>query len=126
MTISQKIEQSITSRPSSLVPGYTLQRLLGLASRPEDEMFTLNMAMHYGQGILVGGVRGIMSLWGIRGPMADFMFTGLRILTDQTLENWTGVGALPWTWPVQEQVIDIIHKAIYAYTTGYVMDNFVH
>lgn len=96
MTLGQKVEQVITSRPSSFVPGRTLERLLGLRSRTDDELFTLNLAMHYGLGALVGGIRGVMSLWGVRGPMADFMLTGLRLATDQTLENWTGVGALPW------------------------------
>lgn len=56
----------------------------------------------------------------MRGPFVDFIFTGVRLLTDQTLENWTGAGALPWTWPINEQIIDIIHKGIYAFATGFV------
>jgi len=47
------------------------------------------------------------------------------LLNDQTLENATGVGAPPWTWPVDEQIIDLIHKGIYAFTTGAVVDAFV-
>lgn len=61
-----------------------------------------------------------MSYVGMRGPFVDFIFTGIRLLTDQTLENWTGAGALPWTWPVNEQIIDIIHKGIFAFATGFV------
>lgn len=61
-----------------------------------------------------------MSYSGMRGPFTDFIFTGIRLLTDQTLENWTGAGALPWTWPVNEQVIDIVHKGIFALVTGFV------
>jgi len=52
--------------------------------------------MHYGQGALASGIRGLMSYNGIRGPFADFMFTVLRLCIDQTLENVTGTGALPW------------------------------
>ena len=46
----------------------------------------------------------------------------MRLLNDQTLENATGVGAPPWTWPRDEQAIDIAHKAIYAFATGAVAD----
>ncbi|KAI9795131.1 MAG: hypothetical protein M1816_000153 [Peltula sp. TS41687] len=165
MTLSQKLEQTMTSRPTSFVPGRTLERVFGLRARTDNELVTLNWAMHYGLGALAGGVRGVMSLWGIRGPVADFMFAGLRLATDQTLENATGVGALPWlrgrkekveeeeeeeeeekrtgetrgqrgltdgmgwgmnrTWPVNEQIIDLIHKNIYAFFTGYFVDRLV-
>jgi hypothetical protein len=96
MTLSEKIEQSITDRPNSLVPGRTLERLFGLTPEPESDMLGRNLAMHYGQGALAGGLRGLMSVYGIRGPFADFMFMGMRLLIDQTLENATGVGAPPW------------------------------
>lgn len=69
---------------------------------------------------MVGVIRAAMSVYGIRGPFADFMFIGVRLLNDQSLENYTGAGALPWTWPVSEQVIDIFGKAVYALVTGWV------
>ena len=81
--------------------------------------------MHYGQGALVGGVRGIMTFYGITGFFANFMFTGIRLLTDQTFENLTGVGALPWTWPRNEQVIDVLHKSVFAFVTGWLADMWV-
>ena len=96
MTVSEKIEQYFTSRPNSLVPGRTLEKLLGLAARSDSQMWSINMAMHYGQGVVAGIARAVMSVQGIRGPFADFMFMGVRLLIDQTLENWTGVGAPPW------------------------------
>jgi hypothetical protein len=30
------------------------------------------------------------------------------------------------TWPFNEQVIDVIHKGVYAFTTGYVVDRWLH
>jgi hypothetical protein len=45
-------------------------------------------------------------LGAVRGPIGSFLFMNLRLLTDQSLENTTGAGALPWTWPHNEQVID--------------------
>lgn len=146
MTFTEKIEQFFTSRPNSLVPGKTLGRLISVAPRSEGEMWGLNMAMHYGQGALAGVIRAVMAYNGVRGPFGDFMFVGIRLLIDQTLENWTGVGALPWyvdanktiyllrvtviltvsrTWPVNEQIIDIIHKTVFAITTGYFTDRWI-
>ena len=57
--------------------------------------------------------------------MGSFIFMNLRLINDQTLENATGVGAPPWTWPRDEQVIDLLHKAIYAFATGAVADHLV-
>lgn len=99
MTIAEKIEQTFTNRPNSYVPGHTLRVILGMTPRPDSQMFNLNMAMHWGQGMCAAGLRGLMSYYGVRGPFADFIFTCMRLCVDQTLENATGVGALPWQGP---------------------------
>jgi len=49
----------------------------------------------------------------------------VRLSTDQTLENATGVGAPPRTWPRQEHVIDVLHKGVYALVTGLLADRLV-
>jgi len=107
------------------VPAHTLERLLRLPARPDRERLGLNWAMHWGQGIALGAVRALMAQHGIRGPVGSFLPLNLRLLNDQTLENATKVGAPPWTWPVDEQVIDLLHKAIYAYVTGAAADRLV-
>ncbi len=125
MTAGEKVEQAFTRRPNSFVPGHTLERLLRLPHKPDEERQWLNWAMHWGQGIILGAVRGLMAHRGLRGPVGSFLFMNLRLLNDQTLENATGVGAPPWTWPVDEQVIDLLHKGIYAFVTGAVVDQLV-
>lgn len=125
MTLAEKLEQAITGRPNSYVPAHTLERLLRLPERPDEERLGLNWAMHWGQGIVLGVVRAMMAKHGIRGPFGSFIHLNLRLLNDQTLENATGVGAPPWTWPVEEQVIDILHKAVYAFATGAVADRLI-
>ncbi len=122
MTLAEKLEQLITRRPNSYVPAHTLERLLGLPHKPDRERWGLNHAMHWGQGIAAGVIRAFMASRGVRGPFASFMFTGMRLSIDQTLENATGVGSPPWTWPRNEQIIDVFHKGVYAFTTGAVVD----
>ena len=125
MTLSEKVEQAFTGRPSSYVPAHTLERLLGLPTRPDRERLGLNWAMHWGQGIVLGAARAMMARRGFGGPVGSFLFLNLRLLNDQSLENATGVGAPPWTWPRDEQAIDLVHKAVYAFVTGAVADRIV-
>ncbi|WP_211259360.1 hypothetical protein [Belnapia moabensis] len=125
MTLGEKLEQAVTGRPNSFVPGHTLERLLGRPARPDRERQGLNWAMHWGQGILLGMVRAVMARGGVGGPFGSFLFLNLRLLNDQSLENATGIGAPPWTWPRDEQVVDLLHKAVYAFATGAVADRLV-
>ena len=125
MTAAEKVEQAFTGRPNSFVPAHTLERLLGMPQRPDSERLWLNWTMHWGQGILLGAVRGMMAERGFRGPVGSFLFANIRLVNDQTLENATGVGSPPWTWPTDEQAIDLLHKGIYAFVTGAVSDRLV-
>jgi hypothetical protein len=121
MTAVEKAEQAVTGRPSSFVPGRTLAHLLGLPDRDSDRL-ARNLGMHFGTAALAGVLRGAMSASNLRGPTASFLHTWVRLATDQTLENRTGVGAPPLTWPRKELVIDVAHKAVYAFATGAVAD----
>ncbi|WP_433088615.1 hypothetical protein ACQP1P_21085 [Dactylosporangium sp. CA-052675] len=122
MTVAEKIEQRSTGRPDSYVPARVLARLTGRPERPADRLRTLNAAMHYGQGALVGVLRSVMAHAGLRGPVASAMFTVVRLTNDQILENATGVGAPPQTWPRRELAADVLHKCVYGFTTGAVAD----
>jgi len=121
MTAAEKLEQSLTKRPDSYVPAHTLSHVLGLHD-PDADDWGRNMAMHYANGLLLGALRGLMSAANLRGPFASLMLTPVRLTWDQTLENLTGVGAPPWTWPRDELVIDVAHKTIFSLATGAASD----
>jgi hypothetical protein len=124
MTIAEKLEQRLTGRPSSYVPAHTMAHLLGLP-HPDDDRLGRNLVMHYGNGVLLGAVRGVMAAANLRGPRATTLHAPLRLSWDQTLENLTGVGAPPWTWPRDELVIDVVHKWIFSLVTGVAADRLV-
>jgi hypothetical protein len=42
MTAAEKLEQVFTRRPNSYVPAHTLERLLGLPYRPDEERLGMN------------------------------------------------------------------------------------
>lgn len=122
MTLGEKLEQAITKRPGSHVPARVLQRLTGLPEHPGKQPLPVNWTMHFGQAALLGVLRSLMAQAGLRGPVASAKFTVVRLTNDQILENATGVGAPPWTWPRDELVVDLLHKAVYAFATGLVAD----
>jgi hypothetical protein len=84
-----------------------------------------NHLMHYGTGATLGALRGVWAAVGLRGPQAHLAHTVVRLATDQTLENATGVGAPPRTWPGQERVVDVLHKAVYSFATGLIAERMV-
>ncbi|MGM1065077.1 hypothetical protein [Saccharothrix sp. Mg75] len=122
MTVGEKLEQRITGRPDSHVPARVLERLLGLREPPGGRSRAVNLTMHFGQGALVGVVRSLMANAGMRGPVASALFAAVRLSNDQLLENATGVGAPPQTWPRRELAVDLLHKSVYAVVTGLVAD----
>ena len=75
--------------------------------------------------MLAGPFRAVMSYYGVIGPVAVFMHTGIRIMLDQLVETTANVSMVPWTWPINEQVIDILHKGTYALVTGYTCDKMI-
>ena len=125
MTAGEKLEQAVTGRPSSYVPARALRGLLGLPTPDSAQPAVWNRAMHWGTGALVGALRGIWAVTGLRGPVMNGWFTLARLAVDQTIENATGAGAPPMTWPASEQVVDVAHKAVYATVTGMVADRLV-
>ena len=125
MTAGEKVEQAITGRPNSYVPARALRGLLGLDTRDDEQPVVWNHAMHWGTGALLGALRGVWAVTGLRGPVVDVWHTATRLAFDQTVENVTGAGASPRSWPVSEQVVDVLHKAVYSVATGVVADRWI-
>ena len=122
MTLGEKLEQSLTGRPNSYVPARALRGLLGLATSDAARPAGWNHAMHWGTGATLGALRGVWAVTGLRGPVVNAWHAATRLAFDQTVENATGAGASPRTWPTQELVVDVLHKAVYSLVTGAVAD----
>ena len=125
MTAGEKVEQLVTGRPNSFVPARALLTALGRPAGDAERPEGWNHTMHWGTGALLGALRGAWAVVGLRGPMANAWHTVTRLAFDQTVENLTGAGAPPHTWPVQEQVADVLHKAVYSIATGMVADRWI-
>lgn len=125
MTAAEKIEQSLTGRSNSYIPARTLLTLAGRHPTDEQKSAVWNHAMHWGTGAALGALRGVWAATGLRGAQVHAAHTVLRLSTDQTFENATGVGAPPSTWPRQERLVDVLHKAIYSVVTGVLAERLI-
>ena len=125
MTAAEKAEQRVTHRPNSYVPARALLTLVGRHPGDDDKPQVWAHAMHWSTGALLGALSGVWAAVGLRGPRAHLAHTVVRLAFDQTVENGTGVGAPPRTWPWMEQAVDAGHKAVYSFTTGFVAEHLI-
>lgn len=118
MTLSETVEAKLTGRPASMVPGQVGAELLGGDKDDTARVRRLNPWVHWGHGIAMGAVRGLIGHRVDGGPAATAThFAGLwagDVLLYQTL----GVAPPPWEWSPQELATDLGHKGIYAAVTG--------
>src|SRR3954467_5865930 len=126
MTTAEKVEQRFTHRPDSYVPGRTLIALTTGRRLPESARPPVrHHVMHGAPGAAVGALRGVWAAAGLRGWRASAWHTSVRLATDQTLENATGVGSPPRTWSRRGQAVDVAAKALYSMVTGAGADRLV-
>jgi hypothetical protein len=125
LNLTNTLEQRMTGRPDSYVPAHTLQRLLHLKEKSDQNSAPANAVFQWGIGAFSGALRGVMSRAGMRGPYASFIHLAARVCTDQSLENSVNRSTAPWTWPHDEQLLDLAHKAAYAVVAGAITDKFV-
>lgn len=125
MLLTEKVEQRLTGRPGSYVPGRALRTMAGLDAPDDQQPRVAGHVMHFATGAVVGALRGVWASTGLRGPGASAAHLLGRLITDQTIENATGTGAPPQTWPRGEIAVDVLHKAVYALVTGAMSDRWL-
>jgi hypothetical protein len=125
MTLAEKAEQAVSGRANSYVPARALRTAAGRWAPDTQHKTGWNHAMHWMTGMLLGALRGVWAVTGIRGPAANATHTVVRLAFDQTAENVTGVGAPPGEWPRAERLIDASQKTIYSFVTGWVADRWI-
>ncbi|MDD7963137.1 hypothetical protein [Microbacterium thalli] len=125
MMLTEKFEQAITRRPDSFVPARALLSALGRRPSDASTPTSWNHVMHYLTAAALGALRGVWSAVGIRGAYANVWHCAVRLAFDQTVENTTGAGAPPHTWPARELAVDVIHKFVFSLVTGIITDRII-
>ncbi|KAF2419595.1 hypothetical protein EJ08DRAFT_690534 [Tothia fuscella] len=125
MTVTNKLEQLITNRPNSYVPASTIAYHLGLQGLREHHPIPLNHAHRFGMAIITAPIRAMMSYYGVIGPFASYLFSFVRIAADEAVEISAGTSTWPWIWPINQQVIDVLHKGAYSVIVGFLCDKYI-
>lgn len=123
MTLSERLEMTVTGRQASRVPGEVAAHLLpGKSPGAASDVEQLNTPMHWAHGITMGAARGLLDASGMRGPSATAAHFALVWGGDALLYRALGVADVPWRWSGDELAADMLHKGVYAVVTGAVYD----
>ncbi len=123
MTLSERLEMSLTGREASTVPGQVGAHLLpGKDPDSAADVARLNTATHWVHGIGMGALRGVLDIAGLHGPRASATHFALLWAGDVALYKTLGIADVPWRWETSELASDMLHKGVYAAVTGAVYD----
>ena len=123
MTLTQRLEMSISGRESSTVPGQVGAHLLpGANPAVPGDVARLNGPVHWGHGIAMGALRGVLDVAGLHGSSASAAHFALVWGGDVALYKALGVADVPWRWSGDELASDLLGKGVYAAVTGAVYD----
>ena len=119
MTVTQRAEMAVSKREPSTVPGQVGAHLVpGKDPDDDTDVQRLNAAVHWGHGITMGAVRGLLDVAGLRGPTASAAHFALLWVSDAVLYRSLGIADVPWRWTGREIATDVAHKGVYAAVTG--------
>ena len=123
MTLSERLEMTLSGRSASQVPGQVGAAVLpGRDPQSAADVEQLNTAVHWAHGISVGALRAGLSLVHLRGPVASIAHFALVWSGDAALYRILGIADVPWKWNSRELATDLLHKGIYAAVTGVAYD----
>ena len=123
MTLSERLEMTISGRAASQVPGQVGAHLLpGKDPQTPSDVSQLNSPVHWAHGIGMGALRGVLDVAGLHGARASAAHFALLWTGDATLYRALGIADVPWRWDADEVAADVLHKGVYAAVTGTVYD----
>ena len=123
MTLTQRVEMSISGRAPSTVPGQVGAHLVpGTDPGSLSDVARLGGPVHWGHGIAMGALHGVLDEAGLHGPAASAAHFALVWGGDAALYRTLGIADVPWRWSAAELGDDLGHKAVYAAVTGLTYD----
>ena len=123
MTLSERVEMSLSGRAPSTVPGQVGAHLLpGADPTNPSDVARLSGPVHWGHGVAMGALRGVLDVAGLEGPAASAAHFALVWGGDAALYRTLGIADVPWRWSADELGADLLHKGVYAAVTGAVYE----
>jgi hypothetical protein len=123
MTVTQRAEMALSERQPSTVPGQVGAHLIpGKDPNDRGDVQQLNAGVHWGHGITMGAVRGLLGAAGLTGAAGSAAHFALVWVSDVVLYKSLGIADVPWRWTGRELATDLAHKGVYAAVTGAAYD----
>lgn len=118
MTLSQTVEQKLTKRPGSLVPAQVGAKLIEPEIETGAQAKKLNWAVHWGHGVTMGAVRGLLGATALSAAGASIIHFPLVWGGDVMLYAALGIAPAPWNWGGKELTTDLFHKFVLSAVTS--------
>ena len=123
MTIFQRIDMKITGRNGSSTPASALREALGIKPVSEGKRKQLSTRVHWVYGTSLGVIRGLISLYGLKGLAATSMHFGAVWVTELVMLPSLRVAPPVTKESPQTIAKDAFYHALYAVGTGLVFDS---
>lgn len=119
MTVSSTLEARLRGRADSDVPAQAVGVVLGVeAFADERARARTSQLAHWGYGVGLGAVRGLLDAVGLGRNTADVIFHGAVWGAEQTMLSTLGLAPPPTRWSAGEVVTDLAHHSVYSVTTN--------
>ncbi len=119
LTLAENIEMKATGREPSTVPGQVGAKLAGRDPDADAALVErLNPIVHWGHGVGLGAVRGLLDVAGLGPLAATLAFYPIVFGGDATLYRVLGIAPAPWRWSRAELATDLFGKGVLAFATS--------
>ena len=119
LTLAEKAEMRLTGRQPSTVPGQVGAKLLGRDPEANPSLVKrLDPIVHWGHGIGLGAVRGLLGVAGLGPVAATLVFFPIVWGGDAALYRALGIAPPPWRWTRGELATDLFGKGVLALATS--------
>jgi hypothetical protein len=117
MTISSTVEMKLRDRDPSTVPAEAASQVLGVRVWKQDQAKFANV-VHWQYGSSIGALRGLLSAFGLREPLASgIFFTTVWGIALAMVPKLSDAPPLK-EWGPEDLAIDAFHHLVYAAATG--------
>ncbi len=119
LTVAERAEMALTGRAPSTVPGQVGAKLGGREVESDPALVKrLNPVVHWGHGIAMGAVRGLLDVAGLKPATATLAFYPLVFGGDAALYRALNIAPEPWRWTRAELATDLFGKGVLAFATS--------
>lgn len=122
ITASQLIEMKIEGRPPSTTPADAASKALEIKPETSEDKQQFSQQVHWTYGTLWGVMRGLLSLFNVKGLPATAIHWVAITGTAMTIEPSLDVAKPVTQWSAKQIATTCLHHAVYAVAAGLVFD----